>query len=192
MTLPSVGIIGRRRVGKDTAANYLVRNHSYARVGFADPVKEAALAINPYVVSHHPLTGGPGRLHHIVDDYGWEEAKDLVPEVRRLLQRIGDEAGRQIHGENTWIRQAMAKVTSHRLVGRPVVIPDVRYPNEAIALREAGFTLVKITRPGVNRDSATDSHASEVETDKMSPDVTLVNSGSVEDLVHLLHTALLP
>lgn len=206
MTLPSVGIIGRRRVGKDTAADYLVREHGYARVGFADSVKEAALAIDPIVYNVDPDSWeaynleldkelvcadlwGDIRLLDLVNHWGWEKAKDLIPEVRRLLQRIGDEAGRQIHGENTWIDPAMKKITAHRLVGRPVVVSDVRYANEAIALRESGFTLVKIVRPSVERESLTDSHASEVETDTLSPDVTLENSGTVEDLLRLLHTA---
>ncbi|CAO0836096.1 Adenylate kinase OS=Streptomyces microflavus OX=1919 GN=Smic_81130 PE=4 SV=1 [Streptomyces microflavus] len=45
----NVGIIGRARVGKDAAGQWLVDNRGYRRIGFADPLKEAALKLDPLI-----------------------------------------------------------------------------------------------------------------------------------------------
>ena len=186
MTLPSIGLIGRARSGKDTIAAYLMREHGYVRVGFADAVKDAALALDPIVTitpyADEGHKGGTWRLSDLVHVFGWEMAKDEYPEVRRILQRLGDEAGRQIHGENTWVDQARYKIRAAWIQGSPVVVSDVRYPNEADLLREAGLTLVKVERCTIVGQSVTDSHASEAFVDTLSPDVVISNDGTIKDL----------
>jgi hypothetical protein len=180
----NIGIIGRRRSGKDTLANYLMREHGYARVGFADAVKEAALALNPWIDVQGrertgELDGTVVRLSELVESIGWEDAKDFYPEVRRILQRLGDEAGRQVHGDNTWVNTALRKIGT---LSTPVVVPDVRYPNEVSALRHAGFRIVRITRGNVTRGSIADGHASESNADVMEADMELTNDGTLHDL----------
>ena len=44
-----VGITGYAQHGKDTAAQVLVTEFGFVRVGFADALKELALAVNPIV-----------------------------------------------------------------------------------------------------------------------------------------------
>lgn len=156
----NIGIIGRARVGKDTAGQWLVDNRGYRRVGFADPLKEAALRLDPIVgtrtVESWDIVYGEWedhsysedvRLSPLVAEMGWERAKDEYPEVRRILQELGA-AIRAIDPE-FWLRTAMAKVQAANEDGVPCVITDVRYPNEAASLKRAGFHLVHIDRPGV-------------------------------------------
>lgn len=96
----NIGIVGRKRSGKDTAAQALVDKLGYVRHGLADPLKAAALKLDPYV--HFSCEHGLGfRLSEVVEVHGWEDAKDVFPEVRQVLQRLGDEAGRQVHGGRT-------------------------------------------------------------------------------------------
>ena len=35
-----IAVIGKKRSGKDTLANYLVKNYNFKKYGFGDPVKE--------------------------------------------------------------------------------------------------------------------------------------------------------
>ena len=35
-----IGILGNKRVGKDTVADYLVKNYGFIKYNFADPIKE--------------------------------------------------------------------------------------------------------------------------------------------------------
>ena len=37
-----IGIVGKKYSGKDTAADYLVANHNFTKMAFADPVKKVA------------------------------------------------------------------------------------------------------------------------------------------------------
>lgn len=182
----NIGIVGRKRSGKDTAADLLVREFGYARHGLADPLKDAALRLDPIITltdvwteDYHVETV-PGRLSEIVEAIGWEAAKDRFPEVRRTLQRLGDEAGRQVHGENTWIDQLLRKTWAENDEGHPVVVPDVRYPNEAERLRAAGFLVVRIDRPGFS-DPQPGEHASE-QVERLFFHHVIRNEGTVEDM----------
>jgi hypothetical protein len=104
---------------------------------------------------------------------GWDSAK-RDPEVRRLLQRMGTEAGRNIHGEDCWIRIAKRKVDE---APGNVVITDVRFANEAQAIRSWGGKVIRIERPNVG---PVNGHASEALA--FEPDAVIENSGTIEEL----------
>ena len=97
-----IGFCGLPRVGKDTAADWLVEKHGFTKFHPADAVKEMALIINPYVL-------GGTRLAEFVAEFGWDEAKYRWHEVRRLLQVIGTEAGRDFFHPGTWVDRTMAE-----------------------------------------------------------------------------------
>ncbi|WP_432157772.1 hypothetical protein [Streptomyces sp. bgisy153] len=148
----NVGIIGRARSGKDTAGRYFVDGHGYRRVALADPLKEAALRLDPYVHAYTSFCDeydhetSEVRLSKVVKTEGWERAKDY-PEVRRILQEFG--ASIRAIDEDFWLRAALKRTQEINDYGVPVVITDVRYRNEAASLVRAGFHLIHIDRPGV-------------------------------------------
>ncbi|GAA0641316.1 hypothetical protein GCM10009548_01880 [Streptomyces malaysiensis subsp. malaysiensis] len=153
--MPNIGILGRARSGKDTAGRWLVENRGYNRVAFADPLREAALDLDPIVdtfvarrASDLETVADVLRLSDVVGDMGWDQGKDDHPEIRRILQQLGHSI--RTLDEDFWLRQALktADEASQR-TGLPCVITDVRYPNEVAALRERGWHLVYIDRPGV-------------------------------------------
>ena len=171
-----IGLAGKRGSGKDTVAAYLVERYGYTRVAFADRVRDAALALDPYVAVD--AEGQPVRLSHMVDVQGWNQAKQHE-EVRRVLQRIGDEAGRQIHGTYTWINHALEKIKD---IDGPIVFSDVRYPNEIDELRTLGFVIVQIYRPTKHqRQDLVDLHPSETDL-RARCDEMIFNDGSIEEL----------
>ena len=202
MTAPLIGLVGKKRAGKDTFAERLIAEHGFVKVSFSAPVKEAALAVDP-IIATDPTNGfernGEGsiiyamRLSKIVDQFGWEAAKE-DPEVRRFLQRLGTDAIRAIDPD-FWVRAGMAKAKAIRharrverdaddrfavvLGPRPVVITDVRFKNEAAAIKAAGGILVRVERPGSDDG---DTHASEVELDTYPVDKLVYNGGTVEQL----------
>ena len=175
-----VGISGKKRHGKDTASETLVRGFGFTRVAFGDALKEALYILDPILWSWRwlvrTLLGKPMRLREFVDTVGWEAAKE-IPEVRRLLQRIGTEVGRKILGDDIWIRTALRKAAE---VDGPVVITDVRFRNEVEAVRAAGGIVLRVERPSV---ISTDTHPSETGLDGYDGfDAVLVNDGTVADL----------
>lgn len=172
----NIGIIGRANTGKDTAGAWFVHQRGYRRVAFADPLKEAALKLDPIVGTDDSDICVEGeRLSEVVSFWGWEQAKS-EPEVRRILQELG--AAVRALDEDFWLRLALAKATKANEQGVPVVITDVRYRNEAASLVRAGFRLLHIDRPGVERMA----HASENDLGPEDAHFLVRNDGTVDDL----------
>lgn len=170
-----IGLTGYAQSGKDSVANILVNNYGYTRVAFADPIRELLYQMNPAVKD------GGYRVQSTVDAYGWDVAKTAFPEVRNMLQNLGVGA-RKTFGDMFWVQQALRQV---HFEGN-FVITDVRYPNEAKAIREyEGSQIWRIKRSGVDPVNA---HASETAMDGERVDQIFVNNGTLEDLQVLINT----
>lgn len=193
-----IGLMGVAGSGKDTVAKYLA-DYGYGRLAFADAVKEMALAIDPlieYSISIGPSMRddvpcyivGTSRLSFLVENVGWDEAKKQR-DVRQLIQRIGTEAVRDIVGYDTWVNIIDRKVReawSHNLLKRPqdgpprFALTDCRFPNEAEWITSMGGVVWRITRP--HETIADPTHPSESLLQSIAPDVTIHNTGTLEDL----------
>lgn len=173
-----IGLMGYAQSGKDTAAAALIKQ-GYRRVAFADALRDMLYAINPIThIEQDHLNWqciDEIRLQYVVDRHGWDFAKQVLPEVRELLQRLGTEAGRKVLGDGIWVDTAMAKVKP----GGKYVITDVRFPNEAEAIRAAGGQLIRIIRPGCG---PVNNHPSETALDGLEADVTVNNFSTIEVL----------
>jgi hypothetical protein len=172
----NIGLIGKARSGKDTAAAYFVTQHNYTRLAFADPLKEMAISIDPYIPTHYGVTV---RLSALIADVGWEYAKDKFPEVRRILQHTGQTV--REYEDDFWVSAMDRKLSGAAAWNIPVVVTDVRYPNEAEALRARGFRLVRIVRPERLAGSAA-THSSETALDAFKADHTVYNTATIGDL----------
>jgi hypothetical protein len=176
-----VGIAGRKRSGKDTASRRLLDGYGYERIAFADNVRRAALAVNPWVPT---LSNGSGweRLQDVVGEHGdWESAK-TIPDVRRLLQRVGTEMGQEIFGRDVWVSLALRDYDERATLALPagerkrgLVITDVRFPHEVDAVHERGGLVVRLVRPAMDEVQAPDEHPSERLVDELEVDATVVN-----------------
>lgn len=175
-----IGLCGYAGAGKDAAAQGLT-SMGWTRVAFADPLRQALLNLNPTV--HCVGTGQRTRLSEAVAEHGWDKCKSW-PEVRQLLQRLGTEAGRNIHGPDCWVSIARRKIDG--LSGN-VVITDVRFLNEVNLIRELGGMVIRIERHGVG---PVNSHVSDVMP--FEPDEVITNDGSVAELHSKIQALALP
>ena len=168
-----VGISGYARSGKDTVAAHLIETAGYSRMSFADPMREALVNLNPSIT----LIGleESVELKIAVERFGWEALKSLAPEVRGLMQRMGTEVGREMFNEDFWVDAALDRAED----GSKLVFSDVRYPNEANAIKKLGGKVYRVTREGVG---PANFHPSETGMDNYEVDVLIENSGSLEDL----------
>ena len=124
---------------------------------------------------------GGYRVQSTVDAYGWDVAKTAFPEVRNMLQNLGVGA-RKTFGDMFWVQQALRQVSPEG----NFVITDVRYPNEAKAIREYDNSQIwRIKRSGIIPVNA---HASETAMDEERVDQIFANSGTLEDLKVLIST----
>lgn len=171
-----IGLTGRAQAGKDTAAAALT-DLGWVRIAFADGVRDMAYAIDPLV----QIGGITRRLASVVEARGWDAAKQH-PDVRRFLQRLGTDGVRNHLGDHQWIDLAMRKATG------PTVFTDIRFPNEADAVKAAGGIIVRITRLDLADIPA---HVSETAMDNYPVDTEILNAGAPADL-HAAIRGLLP
>lgn len=163
-----IGICGRKRAGKDTAASALVTK-GYRLVRFADPLKNMI----------RTLLGAAGIFcveHFIEGDQKEIPLPALCGKSTRFaMQTLGTEWGRKTIGEDLWIQVALSRVA-----GLPAaVISDVRFPNEAAAIRNIGGTIIKIVR---SEQPQIDGHASEASIDLIDAQYTIINNSTIQDL----------
>lgn len=167
-----IGLSGYAQSGKDTVAELLCLNYDYKRISFALPMRDVLYTLNPYLM--HDNLGMQYRLADDVDEHGWEMAKQN-PEVRRLLQVIGTEVGREMFGETFWIEQAFKRAAEYERV----VFADVRFPNEAQAIVDNGGQVWRVQR---ENHKPVNLHVSETAMDNWRFDDVILNAGSLSDL----------
>lgn len=200
-----IGLAGRARSGKDTAAEELINGHGYKKMTFAGPIKKLALLIDPVIdatieekVVGRNWWGGkrvervtlPVRVSHALANAGFETLeegesylKENFPEYRRFLQHLGTDA-REVLGENVWVDRLIREIRAH---DGNVVVTDVRFPNEVEALDSLEtddqirvVDTLRIVR--ASADSVVDAHPSEALVDTLIVDGRIENEGSPEDL----------
>jgi hypothetical protein len=179
-----IALIGKIGSGKDTAAAGLIAGHGYSRVAFADPLKSMVVEADP-IVQYEPSGCGPLPVHlsDVLRRMSFESAKRTYPEVRRALQRIGQ--GVRKIDPDYWVNLALKQIEIFRVFGLPVVVTDVRYPNEVKALAEQGFLTVRVIS---DRQDNSGTHESETALDEYHSDYTLLNNGSKAELFDVLGT----
>lgn len=172
--LPIIGLTGTRGSGKDAVAGFMVRA-GYARVAFADRLKEAAALV--YGLSHEQVHGSLAAKEAVDPRWG------ISP--RFILQQFGTEVGRSIHPE-TWTRALLdVDLPQRELAGAAPagwVVADVRFLNEAQAIRARGGCIVRVVRPGWDLGGTAAQHASEVELANIAEDFVIENAGTLDDL----------
>lgn len=100
---------------------------------------------------------------------------------REACQRIGTELGRTLYGE-TWLELLWRNLLSIKSDVGLVVIPDVRFDNEARAIRERGGEVWRVERPGAGLAGAAGKHESEAGVSDALVDKVIVNDGTQKQL----------
>lgn len=166
-----IGIHGKKRSGKNTAADVFQDNFNFKNYAFADALKEQMYALNPDFCDGYEIYS----LKDVIDAEGWESAKEKYPEVRRLLQRYGTEVMRKHFGEDVWVNLLIKKLALEK--PENVTISDVRFENEVRCIRELGGFLIKIKS---NRTNNLDDHASEKDLPDDLFDFVIENNSNLE------------
>lgn len=169
-----IGLSGVGQSGKDTIGKMLVEHYGYKRLAFADTLREAAYALDPMIMTDNEEIVW---LTYLVDLVGWERAKLENMQVRRLLQRLGTEVGRNVLGEDIWVDATFDKMDTDS----DYVITDVRFPNEANAIMDVG-AVVRVERDSAGLKDEAALHPSETALDDWVFDHVVLNNGSLEDL----------
>ena len=150
-----IALSGFARSGKDEAAKVLVEEFGFKQVAFADKLREVLYALDPVVSFDRE---GTIYLQEVIDLYSWAGYKStrFSEEIRRLLQRLGTEAGRQTLWDSIWIDAAFANQPEDA----KIVVSDARFINEFEAVKARGGQVWRIDRAGIG---PVNDHPSEIE-----------------------------
>ena len=180
-----IALCGAAGAGKDTVADMLPAR----KLAFADALyREVAQAwgVEQHVLRCRETKETPTDDLCVMDcedegftDFVFDEMWSVPRSPRQILQWWGDY--RRAQDPDYFVQQTAADVAFARNEGcSPVVIIDVRFPNEAALVRQLGGQLWQIRRPGYVAGGT--GHASDTDGSEFGPDVVLENFGSLDDL----------
>ena len=106
------------------------------------------------------------------------EAKLKWPEIRRLLQKLGYEEGREIHGDDIWVNKTMEQADQSK--SENICIADVRFKNELMAINRRGGLICRVRR-SVPMSNEVLNHLSEIEAVSLVPDLSVYNHTDIHD-----------
>lgn len=166
--MKDIAIIGKAGSGKDTVAKLLnkIVTPSFDRLAFADAMKEF----------YHDIFNVP-----------------TEPKPRHGYQWFGQVM--REHDPNVWVKQMEERFQRSKAMynGEPVIITDVRQPNEYEWCYKNGFIFVKVTavddvrldrmrRRGDDFKPEDLNHETESYIDNFDYDFLINNSGTIENL----------
>lgn len=165
-----IGISGKKQCGKDTICKIIkALDERWVKHAFADKLKQALAVIldvkveafedNIFKMSDSTIAKPEGGFYT----------------YRELLQRFGTEVGRSI-SPTLWVD---ALFTSYSEDDH-WIIPDVRFPSEAKAIKDRGGIIIRVDRETLSHDN----HPSETALDDYEGfDYRIDNNNDIEHLI---------
>lgn len=180
-----VAVTGLKQSGKDTVANFLIKNYGYAHVSFAYPIKHVLRYLFSWDEEHTD-----GELKEVVDPF-W----GVSP--RQVMQWFGTEAFQynlgkhcpkfeETIGRGMWVQRLMKNIKPWENSGK-YVISDMRFYHEYEALKKYGAYTIRVERQSAMHD---DLHASETSILDLPVDVVIENNADLETLYQGVETAM--
>lgn len=182
--------------GKSAIADHLIAYHSFARLSFAEPLKDMVRVLL------ENFGYSPTDAHDLTHIHKRAPIYEIDPRIdsRHLLRTIGTEWGRACIHTDIWLRCWTARYMRLTSEGYDrIVVDDMRFLNEANLLARLDAQLWSVERTGTPRST---THASEGGLDslKLLSDPTndcslgfhhLINNDGTLDDLHLQVNAIL-
>ena len=182
-----IGISGFQSSGKDTIADYLVKEHGFVKLSFASALKDIVAIIFGW--SRERLEGLK------VEDRQWREEVDskwanllnihcLTP--RYVLQYLGTEVFRNHFHKDIWTKIVENQLSFYE----NVVVSDCRFANEIEMIKQNGGKIIQVHRDDhvlkhpseLPLEVSGAKHPSELEWIQCHYDRVIKNNGTIEDL----------
>lgn len=171
-----IGFTGKKQSGKSTASEYLMQRFPNAvRLNFkdalVDDIEKKFPDLIKAIIDIMDKTAYDG-----MNPWTFERlVKDKPPLFRALMQNYGTDVIRAMDPDH-WIFEYEAEAAFHQ----HIITDDVRFLNEANAIRRMGGIIIRIVRTDMANDSC---HSSETQMDQIIPDYTIeVGTGEHDKL----------
>lgn len=162
-----VALLAPKGTGKTTFAHTLQNYYGFSTVSFSSPIRLSLVrAVNAFLADQG-----------INETVSLQDLMDNKESYRLGLQWLGTEIVRDRMNRPThWINKAMSSIdnitnfhTQEKTLSA-IVVDDVRFNNEAEALRDRGFRIVRLVNPTI---TANDAHQSETQLRSIVTDETI-------------------
>jgi hypothetical protein len=172
-----IGLVGFKQSGKSTAATHLEKNYGFVRLNFKDGLIAEMKQNFPDV-----LRQLAAEENMTID----ELFATKPPVMRALMMNYGTEVVRKQNPDH-WVLQWKLTMIDLVLDGkRNIVCDDVRFLNEARAIKSANGVIIRLVRTDITTGG---DHKSETEQLQIVPDHTItVGPGEHEELYTALDT----
>lgn len=177
-----VGLGGYAESGKDAFADILVKEFGWKKDYMSRPLEQALLTLNPlvphlncFIPACNLKTESYSMLHKRV---GYTRSKE-IPEVRRLLQVLGTDIGRNMFGQYVWVdlMEKRLKIALDNFEYK-MAVTGIRFHNELDMIHRQDGVVIWMDRGG----SPVNVHSSDNTLKSEDFDVVVNNRGSLEDL----------
>ena len=188
-----IGLIGQKRVGKDTVANIIKSIHDGFKIfALADPIKDIARI-----------------MFNFTENQLYSDEKDIIDEKwnikpREFFEQFGTEIMQydiykylpnlktHIPERKFWVISLLNKIKhldsnlESNNISRGIIITDIRGLHELEEIRKfnPNSVFIKITRPGISKINVND-HITQIESFQIPDDQInyhINNSGTLENL----------
>ena len=189
-----IGIVGKKMVGKDVVAFQLCKEFGFESMAFAKPIKEVAELLFGFDIRQLETSEGketvdkwwgitPRKaLQHIGQAMRELDLPELKDEESESESRSGRSSSSIVmNGKGSfWLRYFFDKYDSALTVNNvlDMVVSDVRFKNEAFALKSRGAILIRIVRDTKSKDN----DVSEQEQNDINCDYVIQNNGTFAEL----------
>jgi len=206
-----VGVGYKMRQGKDTIADYLVKNHGFIKMSFAEALKVEVSDPSRELIRYMEFAGigvidlyydedsrfslESGNLYDKFYDYIIESYDNADCDIinayikhgspkkdRELLQLWGTDYKRSIN-PNYWVDRVAEEVYKHD-GSTNIVFSDMRFLNEYNFVKE--LTGITVNVFGRDASDGNGNHPSEVELDGSEFDWEVENTGTIPDLYGII------
>lgn len=178
-----LGVAGFKRSGKNTFAEFVIEEVLASNGKYPEPEVQYFSA---------KLKESVGRLFGIENNFlewadefkengivrvyhGFSDWPNSLIIGREILQRYGTEAHRDIFGEDFWVDQILP--IGLNCENRLIIIPDLRFENEARRIRLLGGKIVRINRETFGEE---DTHSSEIPLPGKLVDFEIDNNETID------------
>jgi hypothetical protein len=170
-----IALTGPAGAGKSTAAESLETAHGFARIRFADPLKNMMRSL------YRDAGLDEAQIERRIEGDLKEVPCDILcgRTPRHAMQTLGTEWGRDHIHPSFWVMLWHRRAAPHKRV----VAEDCRFENEAKTIHNSGGTIIQIQRQAAL--SKTSTHASE--SGGLPVDIILSNDGDKQSLWQRLH-----
>ena len=185
-----IGVAGRKGVGKDSLAAFIRKE--YTRIQRENSANLDWLLQNKrYCVIYHladPLKSAAMEAFGFHSDEVYNEKLKEIPHrywkitPRHALQVLGAECFREHFGQDFWIRRADLTLREEGFKNTLVIIPDIRFENEAAWIRGRGGLIIHLKKKDTFDEIVVDPHISEFGVQVQSSDYIFQNSRTLLEL----------